>query len=100
MKIFLDLNTFFNNANIGFGAAHNIIMREEIRLGRYHLVLNPDISFEAGTIERLVQFMDQNKDVGICMPKVLYPMVVCNICVNCYRHQLIGLHVALFLLIG
>ena len=67
------LEYIFNNANIGFGAAHNIIMREEIRLGRYHLVLNPDISFEVGTIERLVQFMDQNKDVGICMPKVLYP---------------------------
>ena len=67
------LEYIFNNANIGFGAAHNIIMREEIRIGRYHLVLNPDISFEVGTIERLVQFMDQNKDVGICMPKVLYP---------------------------
>ena len=63
----------FNNANIGFGAAHNIIMRQLDKLGVYHLVLNPDISFGNGIIEALVDYLQQNQEVGIVMPKVLYP---------------------------
>ena len=36
----------YNNANIGFGAAHNIIMKDISKLGKYHLELNPDIRYE------------------------------------------------------
>lgn len=63
----------YNNANIGFGAAHNIIMRDASKLGKYHLVLNPDIRFEKGTIEKLYQFMEENPNVGNCMPRIIYP---------------------------
>lgn len=63
-----------NPSNPGFGAAHNIaieaIIKEE---SIYHLVLNPDVYFEAGTIEKIFNFMEANKNVGHIMPKVLYP---------------------------
>ncbi len=41
----------FNNANLGYGTAHNIAMRKSISDGvPYHLVLNPDIYFESGVL--------------------------------------------------
>ncbi|MDR1226375.1 MAG: glycosyltransferase family 2 protein [Prevotellaceae bacterium] len=60
--------------NIGYGAAHNIAIRKSIESGaNYHLVLNPDIEFKQGTIEKLVEFMDDNSTVGLVMPKISYP---------------------------
>lgn len=60
--------------NVGYGSANNIAMRDAIDLGStYHIVVNPDISFNKGTIEALAEYMDNNKDVGQVMPKVLYP---------------------------
>ena len=65
---------FHNPSNPGFGAAHNIAIKKAIESGsEYHLVLNPDIYFEKGTLAKIVNFMDQNHDVGNLMPKVLYP---------------------------
>jgi GT2 family glycosyltransferase len=64
----------FNNANLGFGKAHNIALRRSIEENvPYHLVLNPDVYFEKGVLEELYNFMEANKDVGLVMPKVLYP---------------------------
>jgi GT2 family glycosyltransferase len=64
----------FNNANLGFGKAHNIALKRSIEENiPYHLVLNPDVYFEKGVLEELYNFMEANKDVGLVMPKVLYP---------------------------
>jgi GT2 family glycosyltransferase len=64
----------FNNANLGYGKAHNIALRKSIEESiPYHLVLNPDVYFEKGVLEELYNFMEANKDVGLIMPKVLYP---------------------------
>jgi len=64
----------FNNANLGYGKAHNIALRKSIEENiPYHLVLNPDVYFESGVLEELYNFMEANKDVGLVMPKVLYP---------------------------
>jgi len=62
----------FNNANIGFGAAHNLVMNGIWDISDYHIVLNPDVYFDAGTLETLLEFMEANKNVGHTMPKVLY----------------------------
>lgn len=44
----------FNNANLGYGTAHNIAIRRSIADDvQYHLVLNPDIYFESGVLEEL-----------------------------------------------
>jgi GT2 family glycosyltransferase len=64
----------FNNSNLGFGKAHNIALKKSIEKNiPYHLVLNPDVYFEKGVLEELYNFMENNKDVGLVMPKILYP---------------------------
>lgn len=61
------------NANRGFGAGHNVILRQPEKMGKYHLVLNPDITFESGTLEALYNYMEDNPDIGNVMPKVVFP---------------------------
>lgn len=63
-----------NPSNPGFGAAHNIAIQKAIEIeSEYHLVLNPDIYFEKGIVDMLVEFMDINREVGHVMPRIEYP---------------------------
>jgi GT2 family glycosyltransferase len=63
-----------NPFNPGFGASHNVAIQKSFELDSdYHMVLNPDIYFDKGTLEKLCEFMDSNVDVGQLMPKVTYP---------------------------
>ena len=65
---------FHNPSNPGFGASHNFAIKESIKLkAEFHVVLNPDIYFERGTLEKLIDFMNCNLGVGQVMPKVLSP---------------------------
>lgn len=64
---------FYLNSNRGFGSGHNVIMRRPGMMGKYHLVLNPDIYFGKGTLESLFEYMESNPDVANVMPKVYYP---------------------------
>jgi GT2 family glycosyltransferase len=63
----------FNNKNVGFGAGHNTILREILNETKYHIILNPDVYFEEGVIQKLYAFMNQHSEIGQLMPKVLYP---------------------------
>ena len=74
MKVDKRIEYIFNNANLGYGKAHNIAIQKSIKNSvPYHLVLNPDIHFKNGVLEELYNYMEKNKDVGNVMPKVLYP---------------------------
>lgn len=75
-KIPLDsrVEYIYTNDNRGFGAGHNIALKKSVEEGvKYHLVLNPDAYFSLGTLEVIKDYMDNNKEVGNLMPKVLYP---------------------------
>jgi len=63
----------FNNNNVGFGAGHNIAIREIISTSKYHLVLNPDVYFDQHAIAKCYKFMEKDPEIGLLMPKVLYP---------------------------
>ncbi|MFT4153287.1 glycosyltransferase family 2 protein [Parafilimonas sp.] len=63
----------FNGANIGFGAGHNVAIKKIIETSAYHLVLNPDVSFDAAILPELLHYMQAHNNVGVVMPKVLYP---------------------------
>jgi len=63
----------FNCNNLGFGAGHNIAIRKSLGMSRFHLIMNPDIYFEEGTLEKITLFMEQQPDIGVVMPKILYP---------------------------
>lgn len=60
----------FNKKNVGFGAGHNIAMREAIKESRYHLCLNPDIYFDKDVLRRIVVYMDEHLNVGQLLPKI------------------------------
>lgn len=64
----------FNNANLGFGKAHNIALKRSIAEGaKYHVVLNPDVYYNQGVLEVLCGYMQENFDVANIMPKVFFP---------------------------
>lgn len=74
----------YNNANLGFGKAHNIAINKSITDGTsYHLVLNPDAYFEQGVMEELHEYMQANQDVANIIPKTFYPngklQYLCNL---------------------
>ncbi|MCX6112744.1 MAG: glycosyltransferase family 2 protein [Proteobacteria bacterium] len=66
------IDYIFNNRNLGYGAAHNIAIRKYLDRSKYHLVLNPDIYFKPDVLSSLYEYMEQNNDIGLVMPKVLY----------------------------
>jgi len=73
-KIDRRIEYIYNDANLGYGAGHNVAIRKSILEDSvYHLVLNPDISFNKGVLESILQFMEKNQQVGNLMPKIVYP---------------------------
>ena len=63
-----------NGKNLGYGAAHNLAIRESIyELIPYHLVINPDVKIKAEDLEYLHEVMEQFPRIGSLMPKVVYP---------------------------
>lgn len=60
--------------NLGYGSGHNIAIKKSVEKGAdYHVVLNPDVHWEGDVIKLLVEFMDEHRNCGLVMPKVLYP---------------------------
>ena len=66
--------TYINRVdNLGYGRAHNIALRNFIDKTDYHIILNPDISFESDVIKELSHYLDQNSRVGLVAPRAVYP---------------------------
>ena len=69
-----EIHYIFNNANMGYGKAHNIAIKKSIEQNLpYHIILNPDIIIEKGALEKLTDYMEQHPEVGNIMPKIIYP---------------------------
>lgn len=60
-----------NERNLGFAKANNIGIR--VSSGRYICLVNSDVKVLDGSIDLLCEYMDQNPDVGMTGPKLLYP---------------------------
>lgn len=59
-------------ANLGYGKAHNIAIRESVFYRTdYHLVINSDIRVKAEQIEEMAAWMDAYPEVGQLMPRVV-----------------------------
>ena len=58
-------------SNPGYGASHNMAMRQAIDFFDYHLVLNPDIYFDAGELIKAIERMNQDERIGHLMPRIL-----------------------------
>jgi GT2 family glycosyltransferase len=63
-----------NALNPGYGAGHNIAIKNAIDAGsKYHIVLNPDIYFDKDVIPEILTLMESEDRIGNVMPKVYYP---------------------------
>lgn len=60
-----------NATNLGFGKANNIGMKQS--RGRYICLLNSDVRVLPNCLQNLVNFMEQNKSIGISSPLTLSP---------------------------
>lgn len=59
--------------NLGFGAGHNVALRELIPHSDFHLILNPDVWFGTDVLNVLVQALVERPDAGAVMPRIEYP---------------------------
>jgi len=59
------------NKNVGFGKGHNIIYSKTDSV--YFFVLNPDVVVLPGSLEKLVEMLEQHDKAAIVGPKLLNP---------------------------
>lgn len=62
----------FIGKNLGYGKANNLVINKVLQETEYHLVMNPDVYFEKGTLEKIYEFMQANEDIGLTMPRVYH----------------------------
>jgi GT2 family glycosyltransferase len=67
---FRNIYVTLNKENIGLAAANNSPLGK--CQGNYVLILNPDTLCRPDTLERMVDFLDSNPDVGVVGPKNVY----------------------------
>jgi GT2 family glycosyltransferase len=68
-RSFPDVVLIGNEINSGFAVANN--QGIAIAKGQYILLLNPDTIVHQSSINKLIEFMDNNPDIGVCGPKLL-----------------------------
>jgi len=59
--------------NVGFGRGHNYAFSKICKKAKYHLIVNPDIYFDNNVLKDMIYVMEQENDIGILAPKVLFP---------------------------
>lgn len=68
-KKFPSMKLILNSENLGFSRAVNQGLRQLD--AKYYVLLNPDAMLLDRALPRLIQFMEENPQAGICVPKVL-----------------------------
>ena len=66
---FPQIDTIAFDKNYGYAGGYNRALKEIE--ADYYVLLNSDVEVAPGWIENLVDFMEDNPDVGICQPKLL-----------------------------
>src|SRR3989344_7510206 len=67
-----NLKMILNKENVGFSKANNQGIKISERCN-YVLFLNPDTVMEKGTIEKMIEFMDENENAGASTCKIIMP---------------------------
>ena len=63
-----NLQLIANTKNLGYGKAVNQGIKKA--KGDYLLIINPDVLISHGSVERLVEFLENHKEVGIVGPQL------------------------------
>jgi len=80
-KEFPEVKIIVSDQNVGFGQGINKAFEQA--KGKYFLVFNPDIFMLPGSLEKLVDYLDQNPGVGIVGSQLKNPDG--EIQMSCYR---------------
>ncbi len=67
-----DIEYFFIGKNIGFGAGHNTVIDKIKDYSKYHLILNPDVSFKPTVIPNLIKSIEKEEELAMIAPKVVF----------------------------
>lgn len=65
-----DIKLIEAGKNLGYGAGMNLAAKEA--KGKYVVVLNADITVEADTLQKMVDYMEKHSEVGMLAPKLVY----------------------------
>ena len=66
-----EATVFPQKKNLGYGKANNLVLNK--LHSKYHLILNPDVTFDRTLIRRMVDYMDAHPDIVILSPNSFSP---------------------------
>lgn len=64
-----DVEYLNTKCNLGFGKGHNYVLNKID--SRYHAIVNPDIILTEDSLDKIISFMDKNKSIGLCVPRMV-----------------------------
>ena len=65
------ISCLFQDRNLGTTASRNLALRQAA--GRYVLILDSDVVMPAGTLERLIGYLETHECCGLVAPRLVYP---------------------------
>ena len=57
--------------NLGYGKANNLVL-PHLR-SKYHVICNPDVTFDSDLLGKMVQYMELNRECVLLTPRVFFP---------------------------
>jgi len=73
-KISSTIKYFHTPHNPGYGAGHNIAIRESLSKGiDFHLVLNTDVYFDIEMLLEMIKFLQKNINIDMLSPFIYFP---------------------------
>lgn len=66
---FKDVKYLNTDKNLGFGKGHNYILNDLD--SEYHAIVNPDILLEEDAFSKIIEYLDKNEEVGMCIPNIV-----------------------------
>lgn len=64
-------NYILDEDNKGYGAAINALFCHTLETNRYVVAMNIDIGWRSNIFQQMIQFMDENEDVGLLVPQIV-----------------------------
>ena len=55
--------------NVGFGRANNAVL--PLLQSKYHLIMNPDVTFDPSLLSRMVSYMEAHPNIAVLTPRVM-----------------------------
>lgn len=65
-----DITLVHSGSNLGYGKANNLGAR--YAKGKYVFILNPDVSVELDTLQKLVDYAEKHHEIGILAPQLFF----------------------------